>query len=119
MIGSRLGIFEEGLAVDTLRVDDFEQTGRSMAKTELGDVERFLGLMEKPLLEDLHLCLRRPHLLKMLRDGLLQFLLKAISLRLRLAMRFPSPLPISPCRRYQMGSGTLNPAVMDSSPVSR
>jgi hypothetical protein len=40
MISSRLGIFEEGLAIDTLRIDDFEQTRRSMAKTKLGDVER-------------------------------------------------------------------------------
>ena len=45
MISSRLGIFEEGLAVDTLCIDDFEQTRRSMAKTELGDVERFFGLL--------------------------------------------------------------------------
>ncbi len=38
------------------------------------------------MFEDLHLFLRGPHLLKMLRDGLLQFLLKSISLRLRPSM---------------------------------
>ena len=96
MIGSRLGIFEQGLTVDTLRIDDFEQTGRSMAKTELGDVKRFFGLKQESLFEDLHLCLRGPHLLKMLRDGLLQFLLQSDLAPLALVDACPSPCRFLP-----------------------
>src|SRR5688572_4182283 len=84
---ARLVVIDSDLSLDTLGIEDFQETGSALPKTQLRNTKRLLRLFQKSLLIDEDLLLRRFRFASMLVDGTADLVPSTKQFRLFFALR--------------------------------